>query len=187
MDNIVHLTKTELENGLERILQAPKDDGTVELIVTRPGVNDRKIADQVELDLEQGVVGDNWKTRGYAKTEDGSAHPGMQVTIMNSRVAALVAQSNNRWALAGDQFFVDMDLSEQNLPRGSRIAIGSAELEVSFEPHLGCKKFVERFGLEAMKFVNSPKGKQLKLRGINARVVKPGKVKQGDLLRKLKG
>jgi len=185
MDSIVHLTANELENGLERILQAPEDRGTVELIVTRPNINERKIADQVDLDLEQGVVGDNWKTRGYAKTDDGSAHPGMQITIMNSRVAALVAQEADRWALAGDQFFVDMDLSEQNLPCGSRVGIGSAELEVSFEPHLGCKKFVERFGLEAMKFVNSEKGKQLKLRGINAKVVKPGIVKQGDLLRKL--
>lgn len=184
MANLTHLTNTELERGLPAILESPADRGVVELIVTRPSVNERILPDQVDLDVENGVVGDNWRTRKDSKS--GSvAYTERQVTLMNSRVIDLVAQTPDRWALAGDQFFVDMDLGEQNLPVGSRLQIGTAELEVTREPHLGCKKFVERFGLEAMKFVNSGKGKNLRLRGVNARVVRPGQVACGDLLRKL--
>ena len=115
----------------------------------------------------------------------GSAHPQMQLNLMNSRVIALVAGPEDRWALAGDQFFVDLDLAKENLPAGTRLAMGSAIVEVTSVPHLGCKKFVARFGMEAMKFVNSRRGKKLCLRGINAKVVQSGRVSTGDTIRRV--
>src|SRR6185369_17563245 len=148
-------------------------------------VDQREVIDEAEFDTELGMIGDNWKVRGSRRTPDGSAHPDMQINIMNSRVTALVAQELDRWPLAGDQLYIDMDLSKENLPAGSRIAVGSAVLEVSPQPHTGCHKFVARFGLEAMKFVNSDVGKELCLRGINAKVVQSGIVKVGQTARKL--
>ena len=132
----------------------------------------------------EGLVGDNWRTRGSSLTADSSAHPDMQLNIMNSRVVALVAQQPERWALAGDQLFVDLDLSAENLPPGTRLALGSAVIEVTKQPHTGCAKFVERFGLDAVKFVNSDEGKRLHLRGINARVRLPGVIRVGEIVRK---
>ena len=180
-----HLTTAELEAALDHLRQTPKNDGVVELIVRRPEVDQREVLDEAELDASAGLIGDNWKVRGSKRTPDGSAHPEMQINIMNSRVTALVAQERERWPLAGDQLYIDMDLSKENLPAGSRIAVGSAVLEVSELPHTGCKKFVARFGNEAMEFVNSDLGKQLCLRGINARVVQGGTVKVGQTARKI--
>jgi len=180
-----HLTTTELEAGLDEIRRAPRDEGTLELIVRRPEVDEREVLDAGELSLEVGLVGDSWITRGSSRTPDGSAHPDMQLNIMNSRVTALVAQHKDRWQLAGDQLYLDLDLSEKNLPARTRFAIGAAVIEVSPQPHLGCQKFVSRFGLEAMQFVNSPLGRQLRLRGINARVVQAGVIRVGDVVRKI--
>lgn len=180
-----HLTAKELESGLHNILASPKNQGLIELIVRRPAVNAREVICSGELDLQLGLVGDNWKSRGYRKTADGSAHPEMQLNIMNSRVANLVAGNRDRWSLAGDQFYVDMDLSGQNLPAGTHLSLGQAIIEVTAEPHLGCKKFVTRFGQQAMMFVNSSLGKQLNLRGINAKVIQAGRVNTGDSLSKL--
>jgi hypothetical protein len=180
-----HLTIAELEAALDHLRQTPKDDGVIELIVRRPEVDQREVLDEAELDVSVGLVGDNWKVRGSKRTPDGSAHPEMQINIMNSRVTALVAQERERWPLAGDQLYIDMDLGRENLPPGSRIAVGSAVLEVSTLPHTGCKKFVARFGTEAMEFVNSELGKILCLRGINARVVQGGTVKVGQTAKKI--
>jgi hypothetical protein len=180
-----HLTTAELEAGLDEIRRAPRDEGVLELIVRRPQVDEREVLDCGELSLELGLVGDGWITRGSSRTPDGSSHSDMQLNIMNSRVTALVAQHKNRWQLAGDQLYLDMDLSEENLPAGTRFAIGAAVIEVSSQPHLGCRKFVSRFGFEAMQFVNSPVGRQLRLRGINGRVVSAGVIRVGDVVRKI--
>ena len=185
MAEVKHLTTAELEAGLDEIRRAPKDDGVLELIVRRPTVDAREVLDAGELDLTDGLVGDNWRARGSSATPDGSAHPEMQLNIMNVRSTMLVAQSKERWQLAGDQLYVDMDLSEANLPPGTRLAIGDAVVEITPIPHNGCKKFVARFGLDAMKFVNSPVGKELHLRGINAKVVQPGTIRVGDVVRKI--
>ena len=185
MPAIRHLSTSELEAGLEEIRRAPKDNGVLEMIVRRPQVGEREILPEGELDLSEGLVGDNWRKRGSKTTADGSAHPEMQLNLMNVRATALVAQSRERWHLAGDQLFVDLDLSEENLPPGSQLAIGTAIIEVTPVPHNGCAKFVERFGADAMKFVNSPVGKELHLRGINAKVVKPGIVQVNDSIRKI--
>jgi len=117
--------------------------------------------------------------------DDGSAHPAMQLNLMNSRVIALLAQDKERWQLAGDQFFVDMDLSAENLPLGSRLAIGSALIQVTAQPHTGCKKFAGRFGVDAMRFVNTSMGRKLSLRGINAKVIQPDVIRVGDTVRKV--
>jgi hypothetical protein len=153
--------------------------------VCRPDVEQRRVLDEAELDPLKGLIGDNWIVRGSSKTPDGSSHPEMQINIMNSRVTALVAQDKDRWQLAGDQLYIDMDLSKENLPAGARIQVGSAVLEVSPLPHTGCHKFVSRFGVEAMKFVNSTVGKELCLRGINAKVVQRGVVKVGQVAKKI--
>jgi MOSC domain-containing protein YiiM len=182
---IRHLTMAELEAGLAEIRRAPKEEGVLEMIVRRPRTEEREIVEEGELDLVEGLAGDNWRARGSSSTADGSAHPDAQLTIMNARAAALVAQYRERWHLAGDQLYVDMDLSDENLPPGTRLAIGSAIVEVSALPHNGCKKFVARFGLDAMKFVNSPEGKKLHLRGINTKVVQPGLIRVGDKVKKL--
>jgi hypothetical protein len=175
----------ELEAGLAEIRRSPKDEGALEMIVRRPRVDEREVLAEGELDLIQGLVGDNWKTRGSSLTADGSSHPDTQLNVMNARAIALMAQNKARWPLAGDQLFIDLDLSAENLPPGTRLAVGSSVIEVTAQPHTGCKKFVARFGLEAMKFVNSPVGKQLRLRGINAKVVQPGLVRVGDIVKKI--
>jgi len=182
---VKHLTMQELEAALDHLREAPKDEGVVHLIVCRPDVDQREVMQEAEFDPVKGMIGDNWLVRGSKKTVDGSAHPEMQINIMNSRVTALVAQEIERWPLAGDQLYIDMDLGHENLPPGSRLAVGTAVLEVSALPHTGCVKFVSRFGVEAMQFVNSPTGKQLCLRGINAKVIQGGVVKVGERARKI--
>ena len=185
MAKVKHLTTAELEAGLDAIRQSPKDEGVLDLIVRRPRSDEREVLEQGELNLEEGLVGDSWKTRGSSRSPDGSSHPEMQLNIMNSRVIALVSQDKDRWQLAGDQLFIEMDLSAENLPAGTRLAIGSAVIEVTPQPHTGCKKFVSRFGLDAMKFVNSSVGRELHLRGINAKVVQPGIINVGNVVRKI--
>jgi hypothetical protein len=178
---IRHLTAAELEAGLDHIRQAPKDRGVLQLIVRRPTIATRETLTEANLDLVIGLVGDNWKSRGNPRLPRGLANPDAQITVMNSRAAALIAQVQERWPLAGDQLYIEMDLGVENLPPGTQIAIGSAIIEVTAEPHTGCKKFTHRFGLAAMKFVNSPEGRKLNLRGINAKVVQPGTIRLGDI------
>jgi MOSC domain-containing protein YiiM len=173
----MHLDLSALEAGLDEIRRSPADDGKVELIVRRPADNEREVLAEAHLDTAGGLVGDVWRS------EDGD--PVRQVTVMNARAIALLAGALDQWALAGDQLYVDMDLSGANLPPGSRFAVGSAVLEVSAQPHRGCKKFAARFGLDALRFVNSPAGYGLNLRGINTRVVGAGVVRPGDVVRKL--
>ena len=180
-----HLTIEELEEGLPEIARSPKDEGVLELIVRRPAVNAREVLTVGELDMDAGLVGDTWAKRSSARTPDGSPHPDMQLNIMNARTVALIATMKERWPLSGDQLFIDLDLTPENLPAYTRLAIGTAVIEVTPEPHLGCGKFVERFGVAAMKFVNSPTGRRYNLRGINAKVVQSGTIRVGDVARKL--
>jgi len=182
---VEHLTTADLEEGIDHIRRAPGDHGRVELIVRRPAVDGREVLGEATLDLVEGLVGDTWRVRGSSRTADGSSHPDMQLNLMNARTAALVAGHPDRWQLAGDQLYVDLDLSEANLPPGTRLELGSAVIEITAQPHLGCKKFSARFGNDALRFVNSPIGRELRLRGANAKVVVPGCVRVGDVIRKL--
>ena len=174
----------ELLAGLDDIRRAPRDRGVLELIVRRPAVGLREVLEVGELDLSDGLVGDTWKERGSTRTVDGLRHPDMQLNIMSARAVALVAGERDRWPLAGDQLYVDLDLSAANLPPGTQLALGSAVIEVTNQPHTGCAKFVERFGRDAMTFVNSVVGRELNLRGINAKVVRAGTVRVGDTVRR---
>lgn len=178
-DAIEHLTTQEIEAGLDHIKAAPKDNGVVEMICIRPATDERVVLGSCEVSAEGGFQGDRW-AQGK-----GTPYPDVQVTLMNSRCIGLLAQSKDRWQLAGDQLFVDLDLSNDNLQAGDQLAIGTAVLEVTKEPHNGCKKFRNRFGLDAIKYINSPVGKHLHLRGIYAKIVQGGVITVGDTIKKV--
>ncbi|MGH9116911.1 MAG: MOSC domain-containing protein [Acidimicrobiales bacterium] len=172
------LTTDDLEAGVPHVEASPRDAGTLELIVRRPAVDQREVVERAELGVEDGLVGDGWAARGQPDPE-------RQLTLMNWRAAALFSPDEERRSLAGDQLFVDLDLRGDNLPAGSRLAIGDAVVEVTPPPHRGCRNFSARFGGGALRLVNSPIGVALNLRGINARVVRGGSIARGDVIRRL--
>lgn len=183
---MTHPSGTWLEEHLDHLRSAPTDIGTLELVVRRPAERVREVLDEATLHTEVGLVGDNWRKRGSRRTSDGSAHPDMQLTVMSHRMISLLADTPGSRALAGDQLYVDLDLSRANLPAGSRLSVGSqAVIEVTPVPHGGCAKFVRRFGPEAMRFVNGSSGREMRLRGLNARVVVGGCVRPGDKVSRL--
>lgn len=178
----MHRSTAELEAGLDHIRSSPTDGGVLELVLRRPAVDQREVLEVAELSTADGVVGDTWNVRGSKRTDDGSAHPDMALNIMNARAAALIAGPRERWPLAGDQLYVDLDLSAASLAPWTKLAIGTSVIEITDQPHLGCAKFTQRFGLDAHRFVNSEAGRALNLRGVNARVVQPGIVRPGDII-----
>jgi len=180
-----HVNTEALLAGLDTIREAPADNGALDMIVRRPAEDQREVLEVGALAEVDGLVGDNWSSRGSNRTEDGSSHPDMQLNVVSSRLMALVCTEADRRQLAGDQLHVDLDLSEVNLPAWTRLSIGEAVIEVTDQPHAGCKKFVARFGRDAMRFVNSEVGRELRLRGLNARVVVPGTIRVGDRITKL--
>jgi MOSC domain-containing protein YiiM len=173
------VTTDQLLAGLDDIRAAPAHEGMLELVVRRPAPGDREVLEEGELDPELGLVGDSWSERG------SRPNPKSQVTVMSARAATLIAGDPEHWPPAGDQLYVDLDLGAANTPPGTLLAVGSAVLEITDQPHLGCGKFSERFGEEAREFVNTPEGVALNLRGLNARVVTGGTIRRGDLVRKL--
>lgn len=187
MSDSTNLTTDEIEAGLETVRRSPKDGGVLELIVRRPQSGQRDVLEEGELDLKVGLVGDNWIERPSDRMPDRSAHPDMQLNVINTRFIHLVAQEKERWQLAGDQLFMDLDLNEENLPAGTRLSIGSAVIEVTDQPHTGCAKFAARFGNDAQKFVMTPVGRQMRLRGLCAKVVQPGVIRRGDRVQKIMG
>lgn len=177
------LLTAELADGLDHIRASPADVGTLELIVARPSPGARIALSSGELDIEVGLVGDDWLVRGSRHTDDGTAELSKQVMVVSSRLVHLAAGGDpERGLLIGDQLHVDLDLSLANLPAGSRLTVGGATVEVTTDPHTGCAKFTQRFGLDAMRFVNSPVGKELRLRGLSARVITPGPIHTGDTI-----
>jgi hypothetical protein len=182
---VMPMTRADLDAGLDHVLASPLDHGAVELVVARPGVGERTVLDEAKLDPAIGLVGDSWIDRFSRHTPDGSPNPVMQLTLMNARAAALVAQTTDRWPLAGDQLYVDLELGYDNLPAGTQLQVGTAVVEITDEPHTGCAKFAERFGMDAVRWVNSPVGREHNLRGVNARVISGGVVRPGDKVHKL--
>lgn len=181
---IDHPTLQHLEAALDEIRKSPTSEGVVALLVRRPDSGEREELDEADIDVVEGLVGDNWRRRPNPRTEDGAAHPDTQLTLMNARAVAAMAGDRARWALAGDQVFVDLDLSEENLPPGARLSLGDALVEVTDIPHTGCQQFKERFGKDSLRFVNTPEGRRLRLRGVYARVVRSGKIRVGDSAKK---
>ncbi len=175
-----HLSAEQVDAGLPAVRQSPSDVGSLDLIVIRPAVDERIVLPQVEVDVDHGLAGDTWESRGSRMTENGSAHPGDQVTVMNSRFARLVAATEDRVPLAGDQLYLDLDLSRANLPTGTRLEFDEVVLEVTDVPHTGCAKFRARFGMPALRATNTPEGADLRLRGINTTVVRGGMLRQGE-------
>ena len=184
-DIVTHLTIDQLDAGLDDIRRSPADGGTLLKIVRRPDVDKREVLTEGMLDVDDGLAGDTWKDRGSASTPDGSANPEAQVTIINSRALDLMAQSEDRWQLSGDQLVIDIDMSMENLPVGTRLSIGSAVIEISEKPHTGCVKFSDRFGKDALRFVSTPLGRDMRLRGVNTRVVQSGTIRAGDTVQKV--
>ena len=170
---------------MAHVLEASSDEGELRLIVRRPGVDERETLEEGALDTDSGLVGDNWGSRGDPLSEDGEPNVAAQLTLMNARAVDLIAGSVDRWPLAGDQLYVDFDLSKTNLPAGTRVAIGEAVVEISAKPHTGCGKFVRRYGLAAQRWVNSEVGLMNRLRGVNTRVVQPGAIRVGDRITKV--
>jgi hypothetical protein len=180
-----HLTMAELRDGLPEILRSPRENGTLQGIVVRPDHGERQELKDCDVSLEGGVHGDHWAKGCWKSTADGRPHPDVQICIMNARCIALIAQDRANWASAGDNLFIDMDLSPGNLPPGQRLAIGTAVIEITDTPHNGCASFIERYGRDACVFVNTGDGKRHRLRGIYARVVQDGRVSEGDIVTKV--
>jgi MOSC domain-containing protein YiiM len=175
-----HLTLAELRAGLPDILASPKDEGVLKGIVIRPSPGERRDLDRCAISLAGGVHGDHWAKGCWKSTEDGRPHPDVQICIMNARCIALIAQGRKNWAPAGDNLFIDMDLTPENTPPGQRLAIGSAIIEITDTLHNGCASFIERYGRDACIFVNTGEGKRFRLRGIYGRVVQDGSIAVGD-------
>jgi MOSC domain-containing protein YiiM len=180
-----HLTRDELQAGLPHILDSPRDNGVLQGIVVRPAHGERQDVQSCAVSLDGGTHGDHWAKGCWMSTADGKPHPDVQICIMNARCIALVARDRERWPLAGDNLFIDLDLSPENLPAGQRLRIGTALMEITGVPHLGCKAFAERYGESAVVFVNGPRGRALRLRGIYARIVRDGTLAVGDRVTKV--
>jgi MOSC domain-containing protein YiiM len=185
VDEVTHTPREALDARLPELRQLSSATGTLELIVVRPTEDARETPATAELTTEDGLVGDRWRSTRTLVLPDGSPDPDNQLTLMSSHMLGLIA-TRDRWPVAGDNLVVELGLDAETLPAGSRLAIGSeAVVEITEEPHTGCAKFSARFGSDALKFVNSPEGRALRLRGVNARVVTPGRISAGDAIRRL--
>lgn len=181
-----HTTVAELTAHLDHLRSAPADNGTLALVVRRPEAGQREVLAEGALDEAHGLVGDSWLARATRRAVESGRHLEAQLNVMNARMVSLLGGTAQEQALAGDQLYLDLDLSHANLPTGARVALGgTAVIEVTAKPHQGCRKFLDRFGQGAVDFVNSEEGRQLRLRGLNARVVSGGTVRPGDPVRVL--
>lgn len=182
MGTDLHVTRESLDGRLPELRSLDTDAGTLELIVVRPTEGERETPETAELTIEDGLVGDRWQAHGET---NGRVDRHNQLTIASTHLLGLIAEPE-RWPLAGDNLLVDIGLDKANLPAGTRLAIGeTVVVQISEEPHTGCAKFSARFGSDALKFINSPEGRELRLRGLNAQVIVPGTISTGDAVRRV--
>jgi MOSC domain-containing protein YiiM len=181
----LHVPRESLDPHLPALQALGSEQGTLELIVVRPSVGERELPESAELTIEDGLVGDRWRASAHIR-DDGTVSRENQLTIASTRLLEVIAEPE-RWPLAGDNLLVDMGLDMESLPVGSRLAIGdTVVVQISQIPHTGCAKFSARFGSDALRFINSPEGRRLRLRGVNAHVIVPGTVSTGDAVRRLR-
>ncbi|MEZ4829298.1 MAG: MOSC domain-containing protein [Bacteroidia bacterium] len=179
---LTYTSSAEIEARLPEILAAPSDQGEIKMLIVRRASDHREIRNEVYVSPEGGVEGDRW---AKGKSSRDPMH-GDQITLMNSRILELIAGGDPlRMALAGDNIVADFDLRDENLTAGQQLQIGEVILEVTATPHNGCKKFSERFGPEALKFINTPSNRYMHLRGIYVKVISPGIISVGDIIRKV--
>jgi len=178
-------TETGLAARLDHLHQAPASGSPVTHLIRRPATDERELLAEAELTSAAGLVGDRWAKTCSHKLPSGELNPDSQITIMSTRMLKLLTDDRSRWPLAGDNLLLDLDLSDTNLPVGQRLRVGTAVLEITERPHTGCAKFSKRFGPDALRFVNSPEGRKLRLRGVHAQVVTSGRVRVGDRVEKL--
>ncbi|WP_316650373.1 MOSC domain-containing protein [Ovoidimarina sediminis] len=180
-----HRTMAELKEAMPHILDAPKEEGRVDMIISRPDHGERTLPQRVRVTAEFGVEGDHWSRGCWMTADDGTPHPEVQICMMMSRVIEAIAGAPENWPPAGDNLFLEMDLTPASMPPGTRFSIGSAEFIVTPVPHNGCESFIERYGRDACVFVNTGEGKAHRLRGIYARVTRDGEIAVGDTVRRL--
>lgn len=179
------VTRADLEAALPHVLAAPKERAVIEMLCFRPGYNQREFVEALELTPENGIPGERWSRAPWLKLDDGTAHPGIQVSILSKRVLELVWTDRDSTLHPGDTFIVDMDLSEANLPVGQRLRAGSAVLEVSDVFNDGCVKWKARYGTDAKDWITAPGHPELRLRGVLCSIVQRGTLRNGDILHKL--
>lgn len=178
---------TTVSEQLAALVEAgfPKDTGSVEAIFIRPVTEEREDLQEAELTKADGVKGDRWRPTASMRLPDGSPDPRTQITMMNVKVLECVSGGRDKWALAGDQLIVDLDVSEENLPVGQQIRIGDAVVEVTDVPHTGCAKFRRRYGNESLDYINGDGRESLRLRGVYVKVVEEATVRVGDVIAKI--
>lgn len=185
LEEKLHRTREELASALPYVAASPKDGGSVALIVVRPDHGRRETPDRVRISAQDGVEGDHWSKGCWLETDDGAPHPDVQINLMCTRAAEVIAGDPALWPAAGNNFFVDIDLSPDNLPAGTRLALGTAEIEITDQPNKGCQVFIDHYGRDACIFVNTGPGWSLRMRGLYARVVQNGDVRLDDRIRKV--
>ncbi len=184
-DALPNRSRDELNAALPMVVDAPKDEGQVALIVVRPESGLREMPTTIHISRARGVEGDRWADGSWLQDDNGRPHPDVQINLMNTHAAEAIAGEKSNWAAAGNNFFVNLDMSPENLPPGTRLALGDAEIEISKQPNKACQKFIDRYGRDACVFVNVGPGWALRMRGLYARVVSDGDVCLGDQIRKL--
>lgn len=166
-----HLGRAALEAGIAA-LRAPADRGTVDLLVARGPAGERRLAPEAWLTIGGGMPGDRW----VSQTKYG---PDYQLATTRSDLARLFA-NGQPLELHGDNLYLTLDLSRDNLPEGTLIRAGEALLVVTAAAHDGCKKWVQRFGLGPMQLNLDPAYRAQRLRGLYLRVLEEGRVRVGD-------